>query len=66
MSINITISQADMTVTVFVDGEQVKQEDISKDEYVGYMTELSGEGIDTIRNAFKLFKPSAITFKDVK
>ncbi len=66
MPINITISQADMTVTVFVDGEQVKQEDISKEEYREYMQELGKDDLDTLRHMFRLFKPSAITFKDVK
>ena len=55
-----------MTATVFVDNKQVKSEDITVEEFKSHMLELSGEGIDDIRTAFKLFKPSAITFIGVK
>jgi len=65
MPIDIKISKEDMTVSVYKHDELVKSEEITKEEYVGYMQELSGEGIDDIRKMFKLFKPKSITFKEV-
>ena len=64
--IDIKVSSKDMSITVYRNGNEVKSESITVDEYREYMVELSGDEIDVIRKAFKLFKPTEIIFKDVK
>ena len=56
-----------MKAIVLANDVEVKQEDITAEEFKAYMNELSHDDmIDALRKSAKLFKPKSYTFKGVK
>jgi len=63
----VKICKQSMSATVYQDnGIELKKQDIDKEEYINLMVELSGDRIDMLREANKLFKVKAFTFKGIK
>ena len=63
---DVRIDKTDMSVSIIKDGNTIKKESIDKDRYKSLMLELSGDRVDILRTATKLFKVKAYTFKDVR
>lgn len=66
--IDIEINRKDMEARVYVSNELLpaKKEKLDKDTFKEYMLELSGDNLEVLRHATKLFKPTKYLFKDVK
>lgn len=64
--IDITVNKKDMTVTVHKGHSKIKHESITPEEYKSLMVELSGDDIEAVRLANKLFKAKSFKFKGIK
>ena len=66
--IDVEVSRELMEVNVYVSNKLLpaKKEKLDKDTFKEYMVELSGDNLEVLRYATKLFKPTKYLFKDVK
>ena len=60
------IDKKKMEVSVISGDKVLKNESIDKERYGSLMRELSGDRVDMLREATRLFRPSRYKFKGVK
>jgi len=63
---DVLIDKKKMEVSVLSGDKVLKNESIDKERYGSLMRELSGERVDMLREATRLFKPKSYKFIGVK
>jgi len=63
---DVKVDKKRLKASVIKDGKTIKEQDLTKEQYKELMLELSGDNVDMLRTATKLFKVKSYTFKDVR
>ena len=63
---DVKINRKPKTVEILEGNKVLKQEDLTDDRFKELMLELSGDRVDMLRTATKLFKIKSYKFKDVR
>ena len=63
---DVKIIKKPLKAEVYRNGKLLKEQELTPEEFKSYMAELSGECIEAVRLANKLFKAKSFTFKGVK